>query len=442
MSFLGVDLRPDVMFLTRGRDFRWNFQSLDSAGNPVDFPAGELYFELDTGGQQDSIQSIVIDKATGGTWTATLDGHSTGALNFDIASVNPEGVGVDLQNSLEGLPNVGAGNVTVTNTGLHSNWAVAIELASASNEVQLLTFSGTPTAGLGLGGSGFKLACGTDTTSLLAYNCTYTDIQAALVALPSIGSGNCVVTGDFASGFRITFQGAKADTDMPQLVCLNSGVQASAPFFFNLVGAAGTVTTLVPGTPVMSQTLVNTINQTLNSFFSSFAEILGVSIEVVVTGNQSAVFTATSLKSYGESDLLTFVDNVVSTAIENALNQIAGLLGALNSVTVEFYWTRSFQIEFINDCGNLAMPAIVVDGSSLTGFTPTIVSSVLQTGVPRFTIWDFTIDGANASIKVESEAVDAIPDRCHWQLVFQATGEAAGGDPVALGTVRAQGDER
>lgn len=54
------------------------------------------------------------------------------------------------------------------------------------------------------------------------------------------------------------------------------------------------------------------------------------------------------------------------------------------------------------------------------------------------TIWEFTIDGENASLKVESDDVDEIPGRTKWQLVFKATGEAAGGEAIAMGTVRVQ----
>lgn len=54
------------------------------------------------------------------------------------------------------------------------------------------------------------------------------------------------------------------------------------------------------------------------------------------------------------------------------------------------------------------------------------------------TQWDFTIDGTVAEIKIEHDEADAIPDRTKWQLVFLPDGEAAGGDPVALGVVRRQ----
>lgn len=52
--------------------------------------------------------------------------------------------------------------------------------------------------------------------------------------------------------------------------------------------------------------------------------------------------------------------------------------------------------------------------------------------------WDFTVVGSEASLKVESEVVDTVPNRTRWQLVFKADGEAAGGEPLALGIVRVQ----
>lgn len=52
--------------------------------------------------------------------------------------------------------------------------------------------------------------------------------------------------------------------------------------------------------------------------------------------------------------------------------------------------------------------------------------------------WPFAIAGSEAVLKIESEIVDTIPDRTKWQLVFLPEGEAAGGDPVAIGTVKVQ----
>ncbi|AHJ88663.1 hypothetical protein PBI_RHYNO_3 [Mycobacterium phage RhynO] len=53
--------------------------------------------------------------------------------------------------------------------------------------------------------------------------------------------------------------------------------------------------------------------------------------------------------------------------------------------------------------------------------------------------WVFTVSGSIASIKIESAAVNAIPARAKWQLVFLPEGEESGGDPIALGIVQIQG---
>ena len=55
------------------------------------------------------------------------------------------------------------------------------------------------------------------------------------------------------------------------------------------------------------------------------------------------------------------------------------------------------------------------------------------------TKWSFTIAGSDATLKVESVDADRIEPRTKWQLVWLPAGEAAGGDPVAYGTVKVQG---
>lgn len=48
MSVIGIELEPSVLVFTKNRDFKWTFVNLDSAGNPINFPSGYLYFEFDT----------------------------------------------------------------------------------------------------------------------------------------------------------------------------------------------------------------------------------------------------------------------------------------------------------------------------------------------------------------------------------------------------------
>lgn len=58
---------------------------------------------------------------------------------------------------------------------------------------------------------------------------------------------------------------------------------------------------------------------------------------------------------------------------------------------------------------------------------------------PDTKTFDFSISGSVASIKIEHEDADLIPNRTCYQLVFLHADEPAGGDPVSMGTVQRQG---
>ena len=66
-------------------------------------------------------------------------------------------------------------------------------------------------------------------------------------------------------------------------------------------------------------------------------------------------------------------------------------------------------------------------------------SLYFEVATPAPLTWTFTIVGATATVKVESEVVATVPSRTKWQLVFRPSGEVAGGDIVAYGLVRVQG---
>lgn len=107
MALIGVNLGQDQLVLTRGRDFKWNFQNLDVSGDPADYPAGDLYFELATGGEHNARQTYTIVGSTGGTYTLGLGANDTAALPFNASQYV-------VQQEIEALPGVGVGNVAVT----------------------------------------------------------------------------------------------------------------------------------------------------------------------------------------------------------------------------------------------------------------------------------------------------------------------------------------
>jgi hypothetical protein len=105
-------------------------------------------------------------------------------------------------------------------------------LPTGINAVQTVLLSGAT-------GGTFTLTFSGATTTALAYNATALQVQNALLALPSIGSGNVSVAGG-APSFVVTFISSLGTTPLPPMTCDGS----------LLVG--GTVTVVQTTTGVMA----------------------------------------------------------------------------------------------------------------------------------------------------------------------------------------------
>ncbi|MDP7733654.1 LtfC-like domain-containing protein [Mycobacterium paragordonae] len=108
MSDIGVALDLDRLVLTRGRDFKWSFENVNAQGLPVDFPDGDLFFELGTHGEHNGAGHFEMYGADGGSYTVGIEGDAgvSDPLPFDAS----EQV---LKQAIEGLAGIGAGNVSV-----------------------------------------------------------------------------------------------------------------------------------------------------------------------------------------------------------------------------------------------------------------------------------------------------------------------------------------
>jgi hypothetical protein len=104
---------------------------------------------------------------------------------------------------------------------------------------------------------------------------------------------------------------------------------------------------------------------------------------------------------------------------------------SLESDTLVLYTGRDFTWTFQSLADDGVTPVDFPDGDL---YFELLFST--DSGVTPTTKWNFTISGDTATVKVESTASDLIPARTKWQLVFLPTGEAAGGEPVAYGSVR------
>lgn len=323
MAVIGIDLQPDELVLQKGRDFKWAFKNLNDSGVAVNYPAGQLYFELATRGEHNARQRVRVIEASGGTYKLGVLGVLSGAIDFYDSVSNPHGMVGDITDALEAISTVGAGNVELTPAKLYPAWELNLNV----NVGQTLT-----------------------------------------------------------------------------------------------------------------EPVVNLLNKNLNDFFDAFETLLGVDVDIYVVDSTHAKVTVTSLKSFEEDALITFAVNVVGSAVKSFINAATGLIGLLDTVSVDFYWIHDFEVEFVNALGNKPIPAMTTDITSLTGVGggQRVEVTVLEPGKAPLTKWDFVIAGDTASLKVESPEVDKILPRTRWQLVFLPTGEAAGGDPVARGSVTVQ----
>jgi len=98
--------------------------------------------------------------------------------------------------------------------------AAILKAANTANEVQSVSISGAPTGGT------FTLTFGGQTTAGIAYNATAAQVQSALEALSSIGSGNVSCSGGALPGsaVSVTFQGTLGNTDHPLMTANSAGL--------------------------------------------------------------------------------------------------------------------------------------------------------------------------------------------------------------------------
>lgn len=121
---------------------------------------------------------------------------------------------------------------------------------AGTNATQTVTMSGTPTAGT------FELSFGGNATSALQFDATSSEVQAALEALSSVGTGNVLVSGGPFPGTPMTveFRNALGSSVQPLLAVTNDdltgGTSPSVAVMAGTAGAEGAASPLP--TPVSS----------------------------------------------------------------------------------------------------------------------------------------------------------------------------------------------
>lgn len=274
------------------------------------------------------IQTITIN-ADGGTFTVTFDSQTTDPLAWNISAAN-------LQTALEGLTSIGAGNILVT----EADQVYTLEFTGdlAATDVDEVTCNDTL---LELGGGSGTATPDTVSDGVppseLAWNAAASVVQSALEALPSIGSGNILVTKSELV-YTLEFIGDLAQQNVEQVTTDPT----------NLTGGAGTaaVATTVAGTAPTELACIPVSPVSVEVYVADSLEALGdpgtklLNLDEVVFG-LSDRFTRRTTLNRSESSFKSTVEKRFNFDVSIDVgkdDQSASMLDDLRSVATR--WCR------------------------------------------------------------------------------------------------------
>ena len=209
-----------------------NFIAVDNSG--VLGHQGDVYVATGVGRRaEDEEQHVQVNGATGGTFTLSFEGQTTGAAGE--GKLTAESTALTEVSAATGAFTPGE---EIAGAGIPAETTIAA--VSGAN----ITLS-QPTEAVVPPGK-------TPLTAELSYEASIDSIQAALQGLPSIGTGNVTVGHEIIEGhsglgpgWRVVFRGALANTNVPQITADSSGLTPA--------GATVAASTLLEGTPFIPE---------------------------------------------------------------------------------------------------------------------------------------------------------------------------------------------
>lgn len=232
--------------------------------------------------------------------------------------------------NLSSGPSVGSTDLALTDQGDHQTFTVplasaqryldrnaAVVIQAQYDEIQTISLTGGPTGGT------FTLTFGANTTSGIAYNASAATVQAALVALASIGANNVSVSGANGGPWTVEFVGSLKDAG--QSLLTGSGA--------SLTGGSSPSVSIVRTQAGQAWATVSAANYTLRYLTAQVrltAALLGSNIGVRVhTFNYyaySAVGFASDITFAGTNKMLdvTSFQGVNGTGFESSIPGLNG----------------------------------------------------------------------------------------------------------------------
>lgn len=343
-----------------------------------------------------------------GTWRAYWNGQQTAdmAYNANAATVQAE------LNALTGtgLPVTVTGNYTIGFTIVYTTFIDVPEPTftdPGTDEVQRITFSSIPDDGT------FRLDFAGQQTVNVAWNDDATYVETALEALSNITDVD--VTGNFSSGFTVTFTGVDGKQNKAQMTIANNSLsllgspttpavttltqgQSPANSLKNgITPVALTVQTLLGGTPIGPGTAIQvTANNTTFVGYGRIENFInGIDLNGFTGSVIQAHFIWTQNPVIGNTLLEPGVDYRLeeSTGINRQVVRTAGLTGDYStldaaysvandgdkiivmedqSILVAKTYTKKVTIEFINEAKLNVDAVIAGDIVTLGSDTKTI----------------------------------------------------------------------
>lgn len=310
------------------------------------------------GSGTNEVQSIEIDDdVSGGTFTLTFGGYTTGTIAYNASTAVVEA-------ALEALTSIGLGNVNVT--GAAPIWVVtfAVDLGNtdvalitgngasltggsatdiqiaetvagvdAVNEIQILTATVAFTAGT------YTLTLLGDTTGAIDWDATAAEVEVYLEALDAVavGEASVVDSGSWPAineTLTITFTGALAGTDIAMMTIAEGSLTGDGTFTESVKGVAGVaeVNTIGINDTVTGGTftLTHTANETAPILYSATAGEVETALEALAS--ISAV-TVTEGPGPATDWVVTYDATGVEPAITGDGTNLTGGVGTGVSVT-------------------------------------------------------------------------------------------------------------